>query len=169
MATQVLVVDATVWLCSLDFFSGYICFLFCCCTSYVSISPLTRMKAPVKPKQHVRVIQYLLSSDFFYMSTSQMSKWVRDVWFCFHVVCRVLLLFEWKQPENKAKHFSSHRLRAEKKNQLVVQKDVSGLMNIGLKFMFSDVDMFPPPPHHPPAPDLSSCDSVLLRPTGALP
>lgn len=33
-----------------------------------------------------------------------------------------------------------------KKQQLVVQKDVSGLMNIGLKFMFSDVDMFFFPP-----------------------
>lgn len=40
------------------------------------------------------------------------------------------------------------------------------------KWRFSDVDISffsPPPSHHPQAPDLSSCNSVLLRPTGAFP
>lgn len=104
------------------------------------------MKAPVKPKQHVRVIQYLLSSDFFYMSTSQMSKWVRDVWFCFHVVCRVLLLFEWKQPENKAKHFSSHRLRAEKNNNLLFRRMWVVWWILGSNSCFQMLTCFFPPP-----------------------
>ena len=85
------------------------------------------------------------------MSTSQTSKWVRDVWFCFHVVCCVLLLFEWKQPENKAKHFSSHRLQAEKKPNLFRRMWVVWWI-LGWNSCFQMLTCSPPPPPPPPHP-----------------
>lgn len=82
--------DPTVWVWSLGLIRRYI-WLYFTATRHVPLfmSALTWMKPQLNPN-----------------STLDSPRWNRDVWFCFHAVCGVSLLFEWRQPESKTKHIS---------------------------------------------------------------
>lgn len=87
---------ATVWVRLLDFFSGYIWFYFAA-TLHVPLF-LSALTWIVKPEQHVRVSRYLLSNDFYMFLSperTRLSRWIRNVWFCFHAVCCVLCCAVW--------------------------------------------------------------------------